>query len=387
MKLIARFMPAGDHTCFTIGAPSNTSCRSNPPESFMRGAASRMLPSIRRPEFVSKTGSTMRIIGKSAAVLFISLGFAASSHAQAGELVKARLAQNLSPISGLTIVAKAKGLFEKNGLDISISNFTSGKQCLDTVIGGGADIATTAEAPVTAAAMAQQSIAFVAGMEYSDDKTLTLRSSGIQTVASLKGKIIAYTAGTGSEVYTTELLKKAGLTSKDVTLVNLKPQEMLPALASGSIDAFNSWEPHIANGRRALGDKVVPLDTKGVYAETFNIVVTQDYLTTHPQVVDRFLAALIESETWLKQNPDEAISIIAKAVGMKAEDLTEIWSDYVFHVAIGEKQIDALKTHAQWRLDTKNHPPGVTAVPDFSKFVIPAPLRSLDPSRVTYTGG
>ena len=83
-------------------------------------------------------------------------------------MLKARLAQNLGPISGLAIVASAKGIFAKKGLDISVSNFTSGKQCLDTVLGGGADFATTAEAPVTAAAMAQQPIAFVAGMEYSE---------------------------------------------------------------------------------------------------------------------------------------------------------------------------------------------------------------------------
>ena len=57
---------------------------------------------------------------------------------------KATLAQNMSPISGVTIVAKEKGFFEKNGLDISVSGFTSGKQCLNAVLGGAAEIATTA---------------------------------------------------------------------------------------------------------------------------------------------------------------------------------------------------------------------------------------------------
>src|SRR4029453_12070692 len=96
-------------------------------------------------------------------VLSASFLFAPPERTTAEELLKARLAQNLGPISGLAIVANAKGIFAKQGLDISVSNFTSGKQCLDTVLGGGADIATTAEAPGTAAAMAQQPIAFVAG--------------------------------------------------------------------------------------------------------------------------------------------------------------------------------------------------------------------------------
>ena len=302
--------------------------------------------------------------------------------APAAELTKVRLAQNLGPISGIAIVAQARGIFEKHGLDVAVSNFTSGKQCLDTVVGGGADIATTAEAPVTAAAMAGQPIAFVAGMEYSDDKTITATSAGVKTRADLKGKKIAYTAGTGSEVYTAELLKSAGLKKEDVTLVNLRPQDMLAALAAGSIDGFDTWEPHIANAKKAMGDKVHELDTKGVYSETFNIVVMQSYLKEHPQVVADFLAALIEAETWMKANPKEAVEIVAKAVGMKPDELQAIWGDYTFHVAIGDKQLSALKSHAQWRLDSGNHPPGAT-MPDWSKVVFPDTLRTLDPARVT----
>ena len=114
--------------------------------------------------------------------------FSLAANIASAETLKTRLAQNLSPISGLTIVAKAEGFFERHGLDVSVSNFTSGKQALDTVLGGGADVATTAELPVTAAAMAGQRIAFVAGMEYSDVKTLVAVVSGIKTRADLKGR-------------------------------------------------------------------------------------------------------------------------------------------------------------------------------------------------------
>lgn len=305
-----------------------------------------------------------------------------ASQAKAEEVLKARLAQNLAPISGLAIVAKANGLFAKQGLDISVSNFTSGKQCLDTVMGGGADIATTAEAPVTAAAMAQQPIAFVAGMEYSDLKTMTAASAAIRTKADLRGKRIGFTAGTGSEVYTSVLLKAAGLTAKDVTLVNLRPQEMLPAMAAGSIDAFDTWEPHVANAKKALGEGAVLLDTKGLYSETFNIVVTRPYLEANPTIVSKFLAALIEAEGWVKAHPNEAIDIVAAATGMKRDELAPIWSDYVYHVRLDDKLLETLKTHAAWRLATGNHPPGA-GIPDFSKVIVAAPLKALDPARVT----
>jgi ABC-type nitrate/sulfonate/bicarbonate transport system substrate-binding protein len=154
-----------------------------------------------------------------AVIAIASIGVWGAQPLSAAEY-KATLAQNLSPISGVSIIAKAKGYFEKNGLDITVSNFTSGKQCLNAVLGGAAQIATTAEAPTTAAAMSKQPIAFLARMEYSDLKTLAGSGAGIKSLGDLKGKKLAFTAGTGSEVYTMALLRKAGLSKDDVKLTS-----------------------------------------------------------------------------------------------------------------------------------------------------------------------
>lgn len=327
----------------------------------------------------------MSQFGKIIAAMAFCSTLAVSAAPASAEMMKARLAMNLSPISGITIVAKQKGIFEKHGLDIAVSNFTSGKQALNAVIGGGAEIATTAESPTTAAAMSNQDIAFLARMEYSDLKTLTAKSSGITSKEGLKGKKVAFTAGTGSEVYTMSLLKAAGLTEKDVTLVNLRPQDMLPALSAGSIDAYNTWEPHISNGLKALGDKVAEIDTRGIYAETFNIVVMTPYLEKNPKLIDKFLRALIEAETWMKANPEEAITVVAKTVGMKRETLAAIWKDYIFGVVLDDKQMGILEAHAAWRLKSGNHPPNAK-MPDFTKVIVSGPLKAIDPSRVTAAG-
>jgi sulfonate transport system substrate-binding protein len=54
----------------------------------------------------------------------------------------------------------------------------------------------------------------------------------------------------------------------------------------------------------------------------------------------------------------------------------------VYRVRIDDRLIEILKTHAAWRLASGNHPPGAT-MPDFSKFIVSEPLKSLDPARVT----
>lgn len=298
------------------------------------------------------------------------------------ELIPVRLAQNLSPISGVAIVAKEQGFFEDQGLAVEVSNFTSGKQCLETVMGGAADIATTAEAPTTAATMAQQPIAFLARMEYSDLKTLTSASVKIATLPDLKGKRIGFTAGTGGEVYTMAVLKAANLTPEDVNLVNLRPQEMLAALTSGSIDAYNTWEPHISNGEKTLGDQVTQLDTKGIYSETFNIVTMAEYLDKNPEVAEKFMQALIDAEGWMKANRDDAITLVAKTVEMERDDLAAIWDDYIYEVVLDQKVLDILNTHAAWRLESGNHPDGVTEVPDFNTIIYSEPLKAVAPERV-----
>ena len=316
-----------------------------------------------------------------AALVILATGLVGVARAQD----KVTLAQNLSPISAITIVAKQRGLFLQHGLDVQVSNFTTGKQCLDTVIGGAAEIATTAEAPTTAAAMAGQPIAFLTRMEYSDLKTLVNRAAGIAKPADLKGKRLAFTAGTGGEVYTATLLRKAGLGADDVKLVNLRPQDMVAALSNGSIDAYNTWEPHIGNGKKALGDAVEELDTKGTYSETFNIVVMQDFLKAKPQLVHNFLAALLEAEAWMQANREAAISVVAETVNMPRDDLVPIWGSFIYGVTIDQRTIDILTAHAQWRLDSDNHPPGAV-MPDWHKVIFAEPLRSLAPDRVKVAG-
>jgi NitT/TauT family transport system substrate-binding protein len=318
----------------------------------------------------------MRLMSRSFAILLAVLPL--SAHA-ADEL---HLAQNLSPISGVVLVAEEKGFLAKQGLNVVVSNFTSGRAALQAALGGGADIATVAEAPITAAVFNGQPVVVLARINISDVKTLTRTDSHIHTPADLKDKRIGFAAGTGSEVYTATLLKKAGLTAKDVTLVALQPQDMVAALSNNSIDAYDVWEPHIANGKKALGAQASELDTRGVYGETFNIVALKPWLTANPKVAQQFLAALVEADDWIKSDREEAITLIAKAVSLPREELAAGFGDYRYDVTLDDGVLEILKAHATWRLESGNAPQGATTLPDLSQVVVSEPLRTVAPGRV-----
>ena len=107
--------------------------------------------------------------------------------------------------------------------------------------------------------------------------------------------------------------------------------------------------------------------------------MTRPYLDANGRSFEKFLRALLDAEAWLKANPDEAITTIADAVGMKRDELAAIWTDYVYRVRIDDQLLGILKLHAAWRLDSGNHPPGAT-MPDFTKVLALDPLRSIDPA-------
>ena len=79
----------------------------------------------------------MKWTSKSRTVLIMSGLVALMAAPVSAEKMKARLAQSISPLAAIATVAKAKDFYGKNGLDIEVSYFTSGKRSLAAVMGGG----------------------------------------------------------------------------------------------------------------------------------------------------------------------------------------------------------------------------------------------------------
>ena len=270
-------------------------------------------------------------------------------------LDQVRLAQNQAPISGISIIAKAKGFFEANGLDVTVIEFHD-REAMPRHRGRRRRRHRDNRRIADHCGRHGEDADRVSGTNRifrSEDAGRDRRRASRRPL-DLKGKRIAYTAGTGSEVYTWTLLRSAKMETNDVPLVNLRPQEMAPALAGGSIDAYDTWEPHVINGKKALGDKVAQLDTKGVYSETFNIVVMRDYAEKNPKIVRAFLKSLIEAEAWMKANrgggDHDRRRFRAYEARRPGADLERVR----LRGGARPKVMDILKAHSTWRLATGN---------------------------------
>ncbi len=298
---------------------------------------------------------------------------------------KVVLFQNLSPISGMTIVAHAKGIFGRHGLDVEVRNVTSGKLALDALIGGSANLATVAETPVMRAGLTGQAIAIIATMEASDNDVqfLVRADRGIKAVGDLRAKKIATAVGTSAEYMVVATLASVGLKPSDATIINLRPQDMAAALERGDVDAYAIWEPHIYNGRKLLGEKALNVQARGIYVETFSIVGMRDYLKKNPAVVDRFVKALVDAESFINANPAETIKIIADAVQMDVATMTGIRDNFVFKLGLDADIIKLMKKQADWDAST-GKPANVSDIDRTLRGLIePEHLRRIAPDRIS----
>ena len=157
-------------------------------------------------------------------------------------------------------------------------------------------------------------------------------AANIKAPADLRGKKVAVPFGSTSHFRLLGLLKETGLTERDVTVLDLKPDAQVAAWIRGDIDAAYVWNPARTKMREA-GGMALPtwkeLDAKG-YVIADLIVARTAISKQYPDVVTGFLKAHGESLDAWRTKPDETAAIVAKEVGVTPEVAKHDMGDYDF---------------------------------------------------------
>jgi putative hydroxymethylpyrimidine transport system substrate-binding protein len=143
---------------------------------------------------------------------------------------------------------------------------------------------------------------------------VVMKDGPVKTLADLKGRTVGYSVAGFEDLYVAVLLKSAGLTRDDVTLVNVN-FNLTTSLMAGQVDAvigaFRNFELTQLRLEGKEGRAFFP-EEHGVPAYDELIYVTQDKLREDPRL-GRFLAAVEEATIFLTNHPDEALAMFLKA--------------------------------------------------------------------------
>lgn len=141
-------------------------------------------------------------------------------------------------------------------------------------------------------------------------------NSSIKSLQDLKGKKIAYTQGTSSQYLIIQALKKAGLSTSDVTLVNMKQPDAALAFAKGKVDAWVTWDPYTSEGQTTLGAKML-VDGEGLSNNRDFILASTQFAKNHKAVSKTLVKYLGADMKWANTHHSEVVKLLTKSLKMK----------------------------------------------------------------------
>jgi sulfonate transport system substrate-binding protein len=245
-------------------------------------------------------------------------------------------------------VAKAKGFFDQaltplNATMTSVE-FPSPPVINEALASNKVDVMFVAEIPVTigrAAGIRTKIIAISCKLT----QGILVHPGSITSISGLRGKKIAVLSGSSSHYGVVEILKKANLTTRDVTLLDMLPPDAKAAFETDQVDAWAVWPPFVE--QEELAGRGVALG--GGTAEIDSIVAAREgFLTDHRDVAQAIVNVVMNTKHWMVEHPEESQAIIARAVNQPIEVIKLAWPLHDWNARLDDSVIADIQAKANF---------------------------------------
>lgn len=218
-------------------------------------------------------------------------------------------------------LAKEAGIFKKNGLDVTIRKIPQKDRHLAVASGDIQCAATTVETWIVwnANGVATTQI-FQLDKSYGADGMVVKPAIG--KISDLKGKTVAASApGTAPYFTLAWMLKKNGLSPKDVKVVNLEPQAAANAMIAGTgdLDAAMTYEPYLSavRAKPEAGKIIATTLDYPMVMDTFGC--TPKFLAENAKAAKALADSYFEAVDMIKKDPKKSFEIMGADVKQSGE--------------------------------------------------------------------
>ncbi len=222
-------------------------------------------------------------------------------------------------------VADALNLYKKHGLKVSLQTFPDPAQLPAAMSGGAVDGALMTYDQVIGAAGQGQAFKVVLPVDYSNGGDAVLAAKPISKISELKGKKVAYAPLSPSDFLISYALKANGLSIKDITPVNMTPEAIPAAMASGAVPVGVTYEPNVSQILATPGNKFSVIysskEAPGLIADV--LAFDAKKIAKNGKEIAAIVQVYIEAMDYMKAKPAEAAKLIAKAVGVSEKEVGE----------------------------------------------------------------
>jgi NitT/TauT family transport system substrate-binding protein len=216
-------------------------------------------------------------------------------------------------------LAEKAGLFKKQGVDATIKFIPQKDRHLAIASGDVQCAATTVETWIVWNANGVPTKQVVQLDKSFGADGMVVRNT-IGKVSDLKGKTVAASSpGTAPYFTLAWMLKKNGLTVKDVTVVNLEPGPAAQAFVAGQNDAAMTYEPYLSTVRdKPEAGKIIAttLDYPMIM-DTFGC--TPKFINDNPRLVQALVNGYFDAVDMIRQEPKKSFEIMGAVVKQTGE--------------------------------------------------------------------
>ncbi|MCW5624688.1 MAG: ABC transporter substrate-binding protein [Burkholderiales bacterium] len=227
-------------------------------------------------------------------------------------------------------VAEQLDLFKKSGHKVSLQMFNDPALIPPAVTGGSVDGGMITYDQVISSVSKGSTMKVVMPIDYSNGGDAIVTTMDIKSIKDFKGQKIAFNPLSPSDFLLSYALQTNGLSEKDIKPINMSPEGVPAALASGSLKIGVTYQPSV-NEVVSMGDgkkyKVIysTKDAPGLITDV--LVFKSEYIKKNPDAVKALIQGYIDGLDYMRKNPDEAAKLVGKVMGISGDEVKEQWED------------------------------------------------------------
>lgn len=235
-------------------------------------------------------------------------------------------------------VAEAMDMFKKHGLSVKLQVFSDPALIPSALASGSIQGAMVTYDQVIGQVAKGLPQRVVMPIDYSNGGDAIVAAKNITKISDFKGKKIGFNPLSPSDFLLSYALKTNGMTDKDISPVNMTPEAVPAAMASGQMPLGVTYEPSLSQVlSQGKGQKFhVVFSSKeapGLIADV--LVFDEKYIKSNPKEITGVMKGYLEGLAYMKSKPDESAKIIGKFMGVSAKEVKEQLTG-VYNIPLGE---------------------------------------------------
>lgn len=262
----------------------------------------------------------IRSLRRAACAAFVLSAAAGAAHAQNTPVTLGM--SGWTGFAPLTLAERA-GIFKKHGVDVEIKMIPQKDRHLALASGAIQCAATTVETHVAWNANGVPITQIVQLDKSYGADGLAVRAD-VKGFADLKGKTVGVDApGTAPYFGLAWMLRKNGMTLKDVKTVTLSPQAAAQAFVSGQNDAAMTYEPYLSSVRQNPDKGKILATTLDYPMVTDTLGCAPKWLKDNPKAAQARVDSYFEALEMIRKEPEKSNEIMGAAVKQTGEQFAK----------------------------------------------------------------